>query len=104
MKDVCFLNDLKVSLAPTPQEGPFHVMFVKKSTDPRTKRNPKVCDWNHLLLSVAVPAEPTSRHDRGLELTQPHFSTQTRMFEHENQNATKITSAFADICIQILGQ
>ena len=27
-KDVFFLNTLKVSLAPTPQEGPFHVMHV----------------------------------------------------------------------------
>ena len=26
--DVFFLNALKVSLAPTLQEGPFHVMFV----------------------------------------------------------------------------
>ena len=29
-KDVFFLFTLKVSLAPTPQEGPFHVMFVRK--------------------------------------------------------------------------
>ena len=29
-KDVFFLNALKVSLAPTRQEGPFHVMFVRK--------------------------------------------------------------------------
>ena len=27
-KDILFLNALKISLAPTPQEGPCHVMFV----------------------------------------------------------------------------
>ena len=70
-KDVFFLNALKVSLAPTLQEGPFHVMFVRNQHTQEPK--PKVCDWNHLSLSVTVPAKPTSRHGRGLELTQPHF-------------------------------
>ena len=31
-KDIFFLNALRISLAPTPQEGPFHVMFCEKST------------------------------------------------------------------------
>ena len=31
-KDVFFLNALKISLAPTPREGPFHVMFVRTHT------------------------------------------------------------------------
>ena len=30
-KDVFFLNALKISLAPTPREGPHHVMFVRNS-------------------------------------------------------------------------
>ena len=97
-KDVFFLNALNVSLAPTPQEGVLHVMFVRNQHTQEPK--PKVCDWNHLSLSVTVPAKPTSRHGRGLELTQPHSATQTKTFEHEGQNATKITSALADTCIQ----
>ena len=59
-----------------------------------------MCGWNHLTLSVAVPAKPTSKLGRGLELIQSHFAAQTKTFEHENQNATKITSALADSCIQ----
>ena len=97
-KDIFFLNALKVSLAPTPQEEPFHVMFVRNQRTQEPKE-PKVCDWNHLSLSVAVPAKPTSRHVRGLESTQPHFAAQTKTFEHEGQNATKITSALADTCM-----
>ena len=31
-KDVFFLNALRISLAPTPREGPFHVMFVRTHT------------------------------------------------------------------------
>ena len=31
-KDFFFLNALKISLAPTPREGPFHVMFVRTQT------------------------------------------------------------------------
>ena len=54
-KDV-FLNDLKVSLAPTPQEGSFHVMFVE-TTHTQEQNKPNVCDWNHLSLSVTVPAK-----------------------------------------------
>ena len=40
-KDVFFLNTLKVSLAPTPQEGPVHVMFVKKQhiQEPQESKN-----------------------------------------------------------------
>ena len=94
-KDVFFLNVLKVSLALTPQEGPFHVMFVRNQHSQEPKE-PKLCDWNHLSLNVTVPAKPTSRHGRGLELTQPHFAVQTKTFKHEGQNATKITSALAD--------
>ena len=71
VKDVFFLNAPKVSLAQTPQEGPFHVMLVRNQHTQEPK--PKVCDWNHLSLSVTVPAKPCSKHGRGLELTQPHF-------------------------------
>ena len=66
----------------------------------KNQKKQKVCDWKHLSLSVAVPAKPTSRRDRDSELPQPHSSTQTKTFEHEDQNATKITSALADSCIQ----
>ena len=65
-------------------------------------KEPKVCDWNHLSLSVTVPAEIALRRDRGLESTQPHFAAQTKTVKHEGQNATKITSALADSCIQFL--
>ena len=74
-------------------------MFVETNHTQEQKKQ-KVCDWNHLLLSVTVPAKPTSRRDRDLELTGPYFAAQTKTFEHEDQNATKITSAFADSCIQ----
>ena len=47
-----------------------------------------------------MPAKPTSRHGRGSELTQPHFAAQTKTFEHEGQNATKLTSALAHTFIQ----
>ena len=58
--DVFFLNALKVSLAPILQERPFHVMSVRNQHTQEPKQ-PKVCDWNHLSLSVAVPAKPTSK-------------------------------------------
>ena len=29
-KDIFILNALRISLAPTPQEGRFHVMFVRR--------------------------------------------------------------------------
>ena len=57
-----FLNTLKISLAPTPQEGSFRVMFVG-SNHTQEQKEPKTC-------------------------------------EREGQNATKITSVFADSCIQ----
>ena len=98
---VFFLNALKVSLAPTPQEGSFHVIFVRiqRSQEPE---EPKVCHWNHLSLSVTVPAKLTSRHGRGLELTQPHFAAQTKTFEHERQNATKSNRLLSQTCIQTI--
>ena len=65
-------------------------------------KEPKVCDWNHLSLSVTVPAKIALRRDRVLELTQPHFAAQTKTVKHEGQNATKITSALADSCIHFL--
>ena len=55
------------------------------------------------MFSVAVPAEPTSRRARVLELAQPHFAAHTKRFQHEGQNATKITCALTDTCIQCLG-
>ena len=63
-----FLNTLKNSLAPTPQEETFHVMFVRKQHIQEPKQ-PMVCDWNHLSLSVAGLAGLASERDRGLELT-----------------------------------
>ena len=99
-KQVFFLNTLKISLAPPPQEETVHVMFVRNQHTQEPKEA-KVCDWNHLLFSV-VTAEPTSRRDRGLKLTQPHFAAQAKTCEREGQNATKITSALADSCIQSL--
>ena len=36
-KEVFFLNALQVSLAPTPREGPFQVMFVVNSADQGAK-------------------------------------------------------------------
>ena len=98
-KDVFFQNALMISLAPTPQEGPFHVMFVKNQHTQEPKE-PNVCDRNHLFVSVTVPARPALKRDRDLELTQPHFAAQIKTFEHEDQNAAKITSAPADSCIQ----
>ena len=101
-KDVFFLNALKKSLAPTPQEGSFHVMFVRKQYT-QEPEEPEVYDWNHLSLSVAVPTKPTSKFDRELNLTQSHFVTQTKRCERDSQNATKITSAPTDTCIECLG-
>ena len=69
-KDVFFSNALKVSLAPNPQERPFHVMFVIYQHTQEPKETQKMCDWNHLLSSVAVPTKPISRHDRHRTLTQ----------------------------------
>ena len=63
-KEVFFLNTLKISLAQTPQEGPYQVMFV----DTQQTREQK---------------ELNARKRKG-------------------QDATKITSAPADSCIQFL--
>ena len=87
-KDVLFLNTLEVSLVPNPQEGPFHVMCVRKQHTQEPKQ-PKVCDWNHLSLRVTVPAKPTSKRGHGLELIQTNFASQKKTFEFEGQNATK---------------
>ena len=38
-KEVFFLNTLKISLVPTPQEIPFQVMFAGTLSIPRSKRN-----------------------------------------------------------------
>ena len=59
-----------------------------------------MCDWNHLSLGNTVPAKPASKSDRDSELIQSHFAAQTKTFEYESQNATKITSALVDSCIQ----
>ena len=76
-------------------------LWEKQCTQER--KEPKVCDWNHLSLSVAVPAKPTSRRGRGLELTQSHFAAQTKTCAHDGQHATKITSALTDTWIQFPG-
>ena len=53
-KDVFFLNALKISLAPTPREGPSHVMFVRNSHVFRESRcfenNVCICRLTHLFL------------------------------------------------------
>ena len=54
-------------------------MLVETNHTEEQKKQ-KVCDWNHLLVSVTVPARPALKRDRDLELTQPHFWTQTKMF------------------------
>ena len=74
-----------------------------RQTIVKNQKKQKVCDWNHLLLSVTVPAKPTSRRGRELNLTQSHFAAQTKTCEHEGQHATKITSALTDTCIQFAG-
>ena len=47
-----------------------------------------------------MTAEPTSKRGHGLELIQTNFASQKKMFEDDGQNATKITSALADLLIQ----
>ena len=61
-KEVFFLNTLKISLAQTPQETPFQVMFV------------------------------------GTQQTREQQELNER--ERKGQDATKITSALAESCIQ----
>ena len=63
-KEVFFLNALKISLAPTPQEGPLQVMSA------------------------------------GTHHTKEQQELNTR--ERKGQDATEITSAFTDSCIQFL--
>ena len=87
-KDVLFLNTLEVSLVPNPQEGPFHVMCVRKQHTQEPKQ-PNVCDWNQLSSRVTVPAKPTSKRGHGLELIQTNFASQKKMCEYDGQNATK---------------
>ena len=59
-------------LAPTLQEGPFHVMLVETNHTQEQKKQ-KVCDWNHLSLSVTVPAKPTSKRGRELKSDSVSF-------------------------------
>ena len=63
-KEVFFLSTLKISLAQTPQEGPFQVMFVATQ--------------------------------------QTREQTELNTREREGEDATKITSAPAELCIQFL--
>ena len=79
-------------------------MMIVRKQHTQEPKEPKVCDWNHLSLGVAVPVRPASKRDLDSELIQSHFAALTKTFEYESQNATKITSAFADSCIQSLGQ
>ena len=79
---------VKVSLAPTPQEG--HSMWCSwEKQHAQEPKQPMVCDWNHLPLSVTVTAEPTLEPGHDLE-------SQKKTFEYDDQNATKITSALED--------
>ena len=41
-KDVFFLNASRISLSPTPREGPFHVMFVRTLTDSENQDATKI--------------------------------------------------------------
>ena len=63
-------------------------MFVRKQHAQEPKQ-PMVCDWNHLQLSVILTAEPTLEPGHDLE-------SQKKTFEYDVQNATKITSALED--------
>ena len=65
-KEVCFLNTLKIFLAPPPQEGQFQVMFA------------------------------------GTKHTKEQKELNTR--ELQGQDATQITSAFADSRSNLFGQ
>ena len=73
-KDVLFLNTLNVCLTPTPQEGLFHMLFVRKQLTQETME-PEDWDCYHLSSTVAVPTNV----------------------------ATKITFAFAFTCIVVFG-
>ena len=48
-KEVSFLNTLKVSLVPRPQEESFHVMCVRKQHAQEPKE-PRDCDWDHFVI------------------------------------------------------
>ena len=87
-KDVFFLNTLKVSLVPNPQEETDHVMFVSQRHTQGTKEL-QDCVWDHFSLPVIVTTELTFKQGHVLE-------SQKKMFEKDGQNATKITSALAD--------
>ena len=91
-KYVLFWNALKVSLVQNPPEKTFHVMFVRKQ-DSQEPKQPMVCDWNHLPLSVALTAELTLKQGH-------HWESQKKTFEYDDQTATKITSALADTSIR----
>ena len=70
-------NTLKVSSCTNSTCRIIPCDVCRKTTYPRTKRT-KDCDWNRLSLVVAVPAKPTSKYDRELELIQSHFSAQKK--------------------------
>ena len=98
-KDVLFQNAVRTSLASTPRKEPFHVMLVETNHTQEQKKR-KVWDWNHLSLSVTMPAKPTSSVSKSEAESTPDRDHASRTFEHEDQNATKITSTLADSCIQ----
>ena len=75
-KEVFILNALKISLAPTPQEGSFQVMFAVTQ---HTK-------------------EQKELNTRDGKVQKKKYQGHTR--EREGQDATKISSAFADSFIQ----
>ena len=71
-KDVFFLNALKFSLAPTPQEKPFHVMLVRKQHTQESK--------NYDLESK----KKTFQKD-GLNATKKRLVSQTQAFGSSEQ-------------------
>ena len=76
-KDVFFLNALKISLAPILQEGPFQVMFAGTQHTEEQKE--------------------LFTREREVQKKKKH---QGHPRERKGQDATKITSACADSCIQ----
>ena len=59
-KDIFFLNALRIPLAPTPQEGPFHVMFVRnRHVDEQDALN--LCEFENQDATKITSASADSR-------------------------------------------
>ena len=82
-KDVFFLNTLKVSLAPTPHERPFHVMFVRNSTL-KNHKNRRIMTYNYRRKRVKKDGH------NGPKITSALADTNFRFFR-------PVTSSFVEI-------